>query len=89
MGIDAKLVKELREITGLPMMVCKKALAESGGDVEAARESLRKQGQKVLEEECDILIPAALEGVINTHNAENVKAKLIIEAANGPVTGPT
>ncbi|WP_413221614.1 Glu/Leu/Phe/Val family dehydrogenase [Tritonibacter mobilis] len=45
-----------------------------------------KDGAKFLEEECDILIPAALEGVINLSNAENVKAKLIIEAANGPVT---
>ena len=40
----------------------------------------------MLEEDCDILIPAALEGVINLSNAENIKANLIIEAANGPVT---
>ena len=45
-----------------------------------------KDGAKFLEEDCDILIPAALEGVINLSNAANVKAKLIIEAANGPVT---
>lgn len=43
-------------------------------------------GPKVLEEECDILIPAALEGVINLNNADRIKAPLIIEAANGPVT---
>jgi glutamate dehydrogenase (NAD(P)+) len=46
----------------------------------------RAEGAKVLEEECDILIPAALEGVINLENAERIKAPLIIEAANGPVT---
>ncbi len=43
-------------------------------------------GARVLEEECDILIPAALEGVINLTNAERILAPLIIEAANGPVT---
>ena len=44
------------------------------------------EGTRVLEAECDILIPAALEGVINMTNAHNLKAPLIIEAANGPVT---
>lgn len=44
------------------------------------------EGAEVLEAECDILIPAALEGVINLANAERIKAPLIIEAANGPVT---
>jgi glutamate dehydrogenase (NAD(P)+) len=37
-------------------------------------------------QECDILIPAALEGQITTKNAKLVKAKVIAEAANGPVT---
>ena len=45
-----------------------------------------KEGAKVLEKECDILIPAAMEGVINISNAGNITAPLIIEAANGPVT---
>ncbi len=40
----------------------------------------------VLAEECDILIPAAMEGAINEDNAPDIKAKLIVEAANGPVT---
>ena len=44
------------------------------------------KGASVLEEPCDILIPAAMEGVINLNNADRIKANLIIEAANGPVT---
>ena len=39
--IDAKMVMKLRQETGAPMMDCKKALAESGGDWEKAKEGLR------------------------------------------------
>jgi elongation factor Ts len=45
MAITASLVKELRELTGAGMMECKKALVEVEGDLEAARELLRKRGQ--------------------------------------------
>lgn len=47
--------------------------------------NLAKSGD-ALELECDILIPAALENVINGDNADKVKAKIIGEAANGPLT---
>ncbi|HET7181630.1 MAG TPA: Glu/Leu/Phe/Val dehydrogenase, partial [Candidatus Limnocylindrales bacterium] len=41
---------------------------------------------QVLEVQCDILIPAALENQISARNADNVKARLVAEAANGPTT---
>ncbi|MCZ4353328.1 Glu/Leu/Phe/Val dehydrogenase [Roseovarius aestuarii] len=75
-------------------------ISDTGLDVEAVRNWIAKhdgvngypegkyikEGAKALELECDILIPAAMEGVINISNAANVKAPLIIEAANGPIT---
>lgn len=42
--------------------------------------------KKLLELEVDILVPAALEGVINSENASDIRAEIILEMANGPVT---
>ena len=47
--ISAAAVKALRDETGLPMMDCKRALQEAGGDKQAAIELLRKAGQKVMQ----------------------------------------
>jgi len=44
--------------------------------------------QEILEQECDLLLPAATESVINSKNAHNVKAKLLVEGANSPTTPP-
>ena len=44
MSVTAQQVKELREMTGVGMMDCKKALAETGGDMEAAIDWLRTRG---------------------------------------------
>lgn len=42
--------------------------------------------EQLLEVECDALLPCALENQIDTHNAEKINAKLIVEGANGPIT---
>ncbi|MDQ3955230.1 MAG: Glu/Leu/Phe/Val dehydrogenase [Actinomycetota bacterium] len=42
--------------------------------------------EELLEVDCDILIPAAIHGVINTQNAQDIKATMVVEAANGPTT---
>ena len=48
--------------------------------------TLEENSTAVLEKECDILIPAALESQITLENADRISAKLIVEAANGPIT---
>ena len=42
--------------------------------------------QELLEKECDILVPAAIESQITEKNAHHIRAKMIVEAANGPIT---
>ena len=53
MAITAAMVKELREITGAGMMDCKKALGETDGDMDAAVEFLRKNGQAKAEKKAN------------------------------------
>ena len=71
---------------GLEIEAVRNWIMESGGVAGFPDAEYQENGAVLLEKECDILIPAALEGVINTANASNVKAALIIEAANGPIT---
>ena len=71
---------------GLDIEALKAHITEHGSPEGFAGGEFVKDGSSLLEAECDILIPAALEGVINLSNASLIKAPLIIEAANGPVT---
>jgi elongation factor Ts len=74
--ISAGLVKELRELTGLGMMECKKALAESGGDLRKAEELLRiKSGAKASKAASRI----AAEGVIGAFVSGDSKVGGLVE----------
>lgn len=73
--ITAQDVNKLRQITGVGMMDCKKALEESNGDFEAAIEILRKKGQKVAANRSD---RSANEGyVLGLVNADKTKGVLV------------
>jgi glutamate dehydrogenase (NAD(P)+) len=71
---------------GLDVEAVRTWITEHGGVSGYPDARYDENGAAIMEEDCDILIPAALEGVINLSNAERIKAPLIIEAANGPVT---
>lgn len=76
----------LHDEKGLDVEAIHKWIGKHGTIAGYPDASMQEDGAQLLELDCDILIPAALEGVINMSNAANVKAPLIIEAANGPVT---
>jgi glutamate dehydrogenase (NAD(P)+) len=71
---------------GIDIESLKTFISQTGGVKGFHHGHYVEDGVKILENECDILIPAAIEGSIWRGNAPNIKAKLIIEAANGPVT---
>jgi len=74
--ISAGLVKELRELTGLGMMECKKALAEAGGDLKKAEELLRiKSGAKASKAAARV----AAEGVIGAWLSADAKIGCLLE----------
>ena len=56
------------------------------GSVVGAPRTRPISNAELLELECDVLVPAALEGVITDHNAGQVRARIVAEAANGPTT---
>lgn len=71
---------------GLDIEALRAHIVATGGVRKFKGGTFIEDGASALEAECDILIPAALEGVINLSNAARIKAPLIIEAANGPIT---
>ncbi|MEE9160426.1 MAG: glutamate dehydrogenase, partial [Gammaproteobacteria bacterium] len=72
---------------GLNIEHVRRYMDENDGNVHGFPDATyTEEGLKALELKCDILIPAALESQISASNAENINAKLICEAANGPVT---
>lgn len=76
MSISAKEVKKLRDITGVGMMDCKKALVETDGDVDQAIDLLRKTGQKIAAKRAD---REANEGLIVTSSTEDGKTAVLVE----------
>jgi len=76
MSISASMVKELRERTGAGMMECKKALVETGGDIEAAVEHMRKQGLAKADKKAGRI---AAEGLVVVSGTPDGKRAAIVE----------
>jgi elongation factor Ts len=76
MAITASLVKELRERTGAGMMECKKALTETGGDIDAAIELMRKSGQAKAAKKASRV---AAEGLVVIRLSEDGKQAAMVE----------
>ncbi|MFK7738965.1 MAG: translation elongation factor Ts [Planctomycetota bacterium] len=74
--IDAKTVKQLRDLTGAPMMDCKSALSETGGDIAKAKEVLRKRGKQVADKASDREVS---EGLVYGYTHHNGKLGVLVE----------
>jgi len=75
-GITASMVKALREKTNLPMMDCKNALTEAGGDEAKAMDILRKKGLASMARRAD---RTAKEGLIGSYIHHNAKVGALVE----------
>ena len=76
MAVTAKMVKELRDLTGAGMMDCKKALVEADGDLEAAKEVLKEKGLAKAEKKAGRI---AAMGLVKTAFSEDGKTAAIVE----------
>ena len=71
---------------GLNVHDVRQHMVETGGLKDFAGGRYSENGVAALEMECDILVPAAMESQIHAGNAKQIRAKMIVEGANGPVT---
>jgi len=71
---------------GLPVEEVYRYLRENGGVKGFPDATFRSNGRKALEADCDILLLAATERQIDAENADRIRAPLIVEGANGPIT---
>lgn len=76
MEVTAKMVKDLRDITGAGMMDCKKALAATDGDMDKAVEFLREKGLAAAEKKAGRI---AAEGIVDINLSEDRKVAAIVE----------
>ncbi|HIT72754.1 translation elongation factor Ts [Tyzzerella sp. An114] len=76
MAITASMVKELREMTGVGMLECKKALAETDGDMEKAVELLREKGLAASAKKAGRI---ASEGLVDIYVSDDKKTAAIVE----------
>jgi glutamate dehydrogenase (NAD(P)+) len=76
----------LSSAAGLDVEAVKRWISVHGTVAGCPEGSFVPDGATLLEADCDILVPAAMEGVIHLGNAAAIRAPLIIEAANGPIT---
>ncbi len=74
--ISAKLVKELRDATGVGLMECKKALSETNGDIEEAQVLLRKRGVAIAQKKAD---REANEGLVASYIHAGGKLGVLVE----------
>lgn len=71
---------------GLPVSELVHRYSGREGGIREYKDAQQVSNKELLEMPCDVLIPAAISGQITKDNADNVKAKLVVEGANGPCT---
>ena len=84
MSVTAEAVKQLRERTGAGMMECKKALVETGGNLDSAAELMRKQGLAKADKKATRI---AAEGVIVLEKAADGRSATMLPSHRSSISG--